>query len=250
MISATVTYEGRELATLNRLLQQRVDILREEPKKAVVATAINCMVSLRAQTRKAQYHRGQVQSSAKGTVEWRTKAGRHRRVLIINGSKVAAIDLSGKGRKEVSVFTLNVYREKKETTLYVIARSQSAVERYAKRRINRYKGQARAAWSVLMSKVGTRNESSSVDISHRAKMVLSRTMHAVGTETRDTYGLAIANDLNYAVSALQGGSGSVSLAIQKAANKMAGRLKQFTANHPKLTSQRVETPFPEIVRVR
>jgi hypothetical protein len=78
--------------------------------------------------------------------------------------------------------------------------------------------------------------------------VLRKELSSVSSGNQYDFALTVTDGLVYAGKALKAGPQSVTIALQSASNKIAGRIRKFCADHPTFAGQNIQTPFPEIAQ--
>ena len=253
--------DGTTLEKVSELIEQRSRVLRERTKDAVIATAINVLVSLRAATKSAKANRKVkpvVRDDGSVYPSW-TNDG-PRRVLRLgtygqkprgpiwnpNGLRVRWLTGRLKDR------SLRVFRVTPENTAvqpyYVIAPDKKTAENFERKaaahRIERFGNLAKWALGVAMNKISTRLVGSKLSITN---------VQDSGGFASGSFVVEVIDALDYAIAALKGGETDITLAFQKAANKTAGRMMRYMADLGTNFFSRVEsieTPFPEVKRKR
>lgn len=250
-LTMNMTYAGREPQVLSDLILRRQKVLGETAQQAVIGTGITVMQSLRAQTIIADENKFELRRSAAAYARWVTVNKKHRLKVegISEGRKY--INLAGlHSRGNIyNVYEATVYKQGKPDTLYFIAKDEKPVKGYLQRRIRRYKRMARSAWGHLM-RMTSQREADTEPMSTAATNVLRKNLSVVSGGNQYDFAMQITDDLVYAASALKGGPASVTYAMQAASNKVAGRIRRFIADHPSLSDQNIQTPFPEIRKAR
>lgn len=256
----TATYAGNKpLSVLSDLIRKRREILGESAKDAVVATAIDALVSIRAATKTAA---GKKKTKPKiEDTSWYGSFSRSTNRPCIRasvGKGAAKVEVPDGCRikwftKDVKSRDQHVYRvtpeHAKVAPYYVVCRTRKDADAFeqlaAMHRIKEYGDLAKHALGVAMYKASTRNVSSKASI--KARMAASRLAHAdFGDTPSGGFYIAIKEDIDYAMDALKNGRATIDIALKKAANKIAGRLAKEVAGRP--FAEKVETPFPEVRR--
>jgi hypothetical protein len=257
-VVVTQDWQGKPLSALQDMIKKRQSIMGESAKDAVVATAENVLVSLRAETRLASPPKiRSVKVKVEDTGYYASYSYSERRRVVRTGTSPHAskVQLDGRVRwldRGVSRAQRHVYRvtpiRPGEAQYYVAAATSSVAETFERtrawRRADRSASLARNALSHAMAKVSTRPPRLEGKPS-ASKPMLTTVMH---TDLGDQYSLLIVDNLDYSIAALKGGESAISLAMMKASNKIAGRLAKWQEKY--FFRERVTTPFPEIVRPR
>lgn len=256
------TASGKTLQELSRLIELRTKRLGELTEDAVIATAIDVLVSLRSDTSDARKTGG----------KYPPKSIIPRRDLFISfrdghipclrqgnphGEQFhgGSFYLPGKGvdLKTCSVFRIAPCHERIKPYFVAAPSAADALKfeaRMQKRGIERKGGLAKTALGVAMAKISTRNAD---DHSPKAARILaSKLSHITVTGSgvlggKGTFGLEYRDELNYAIPALKSGKSGVETAMQKAANKIAGMITHSAHVNGDFEHD-VKTPFPDIKR--
>ncbi len=262
--AVSITYKGKPLAELERLIDARITELGESAKDAVVATAINTLGSLRTLTRKAKagakHKHVQVEPVA-SLVPSITRKGGKRQPCLRNpaGQRIDKPPLrvvwAKRWTQGVRVSALHVFKVTPEwprfPAYYCVAPSAELAlkeERArADRRIKRRGGLARNLFAVAMGAISTRNPA--LEGGTQAQSLPKKFLRTSQGSVGGAYAVKIRDMLDYAALALSGGRQAIDLAMMKAANKTAGLIQQRLKQSGDL-SQRFPTPFPEIKRRR
>lgn len=235
-VTMTGTYEGKPLEVLGKLIEERKRVLGESAEDAVVATGIDALISLRALTKtakkmipKADVRFGREDPQYITGTRGKSIGKLFRRTLVKRWSN---------GRQTQTVRWQRVESMAKDRRA-TSADLTAAWKRFGK---IRNRGLARRALGVAMNRLSTRNVALG-----QADMRLARLANAsvavVKSGTNSSFSLRISDNLGYAQQALKGGPAAVELALQKAANKVAGRLCKVAE---KKFGERISTPFPEV----
>jgi hypothetical protein len=247
-LSMNMTYAGREPEVLSDLIMRRQKLFGETAQQAVIGTGISVMTSLRAQTRVADETKMEF-SKLDVIVRWVTRAGK-KTIEVDNKPLGKTIKrLFGryyKGQK-LMCYKAAVYSQGEKESYILVCEHESQVVAYLRKRVNRYKRMARSAWGHLM-RMSSQREASADPISNKASDVLRKELSSVSSGNQYDFALTVSDGLAYAGKALKAGPQSVSLAMQAASNKIAGRIRKFCAEHPTFEGQNIQTPFPEIAQ--
>lgn len=268
-VSITADWQGKPLSALQDLIEKRARILKEDARDAVVATAINVITSLRALTRIARRRPNKSDYRIELTpyvASWERSGGKVHRVARVGGSgaKAPIFPVNLAGNRYVKGETVRVWRitpahpdrmtwekNRNDGCWYVFAQSEKVVRDYAvrvvSRRLNKYRGLAKGALGVAMSRLSTR--SAPVELHSAKAKRIAEYAAQVRTTGGDTFTLEIRDNLSYAKLALKGGDSAISLAMMRAANRTAGRLAAYEEAHF-FNGPRTATPFPEIAKRR
>ena len=259
MINVAADWNGKPLAALNEFMKKRMRLMGESVKDAVVATAENVLTSLRALTRVAKpqkIRKAKVQVEDTGFYASFSNSERRRVVRTGTSPYAPKVHLDGRIRwldRGVSRGSRHVYKvtpiRPGEKPYYVAAASPTVAANLERQRAfyrsDRSASLARNAISVAMGMVSTRPPTLGGKPTAN-KPNLAKVVH---TDGGDHYTVDVTDNLAYALAALDGGESAISLAMAKAANKIAGRLAKWQERHF-FSGEKVTTPFPEIVRPR
>lgn len=256
-VAATCTMaDGRPLSALADLIGRRMKWMRESAKDAVVATAIDALVSLRALTRRAR-RPGRPKVMAAPGVRPSFEGGRRRprRVLRQGGARYEAgtrvkwLVPAGAKSRDLHVFVVTPEHSAVRAYLVVAPSMERAAEferGVAERRIRAYGGLAKWALGSAMRGLSTRN--AAADVSAEAEAAGARLSSVVRLKGADgAYAVRVTDEARHAVAALRGGEGAVDVALMKAANKIAGRLAHRFGD---ALGSDFSAPFPEVRRRR
>lgn len=239
------------------LIAKRNEILGETAKDATVAAVIDVLVSLRALTRSAYGRKRFPGIRVERRGDLRVSWNNHRRCLRQGdalfsrpGVRVKYF-LSGVPENQLKVFEVTPEREDTKP-YYVVAANAKVAKDFetaaSRHRVAMYGALARHTLGVAMYKASRRNVSDPVG--REAKIAASKLAYVtISADGIGRYGISMKSAVDHSVKALKGGRGDIDLAVQRAANKIAGRLNNYLKNQGKL-GERVPTPFPEIVRRR
>ena len=112
------------------------------------------------------------------------------------------------------------------------------------KRIHAWGGLARKALSVLMHKACTVNDTDQTN--QKIAELSDKVTNHQESGNGQNYSLTISDLLDYATLAIEGGGGTVDMALQKAANKAASVINQRCGNGKIFNFEKLETPFPEV----
>lgn len=255
----TATYAGNKpLSVLSDLIRKRREILGESAKDAVVATAIDALVSIRAATKTAagkKKTKPKIEdtswygsySNSTGRPCFRSGVGKYSKRIEVPSRRVKWL-VAGVRRENRHVYRVTP-EHGKVAPYYVVCQSPEIADAFeqlaAKHRTDEYGDLAKHALGVAMYKISTRNVASRAGV--KARMAASKLAKTIfGDTPAGGYFVSIDDELEYAISALKNDRATVDIAIKKAANKIAGRLAKEVAGRPFM--DRIETPFPEVRR--
>ena len=253
----------RPISELVRLIDERQRQIGETGRDALIATAIDVLVSIRALTRKANPSR-RVRADVQDTGMYGGYSSTLRRRVLRSGvSKYSAsIDPRNAGRHVQWATPPNTPQKRQHVYLvtpelsaippyYVVATSPADAERVEAERyrksVNAFEMLAQNALSAAMAGLSTRNPppmGGSVLSKSLAAKVISRRLIATG----GGFELELCDNLKYSLAAVRGGQSGVNLALAKAANKIAGRITRESRDN--FLIKGYKTPFPEILRTR
>lgn len=261
MVGVTMagTYEGKPLEVLGKLIEERKRILGESAEDAVVATGIDALISLRTLTkmspkniRKSEYSFVRDYSKA----PYITLRGRRNPYGLdpILGRRWKFTHLPGTSdAREYIVYPYTGRHRGKNGKMVGGDRiaEWNEVLRFKGLRPIRRRGLAKTVLGAMANEMSTkpgRNFQIELQRYHRGERVYPpkggfyyisgvRRMSEAFCEMR------LVDKLNYAMFALKNGPASVELALQKAANRIAGRLCKVAE---KKFGEKIQTPFPEV----
>lgn len=252
---------GGTIGTLSKILQQRMQYMRETARDSIAATAIDVLRSLRSATKVAKPStiKVQVERDAHLYPSFTMNGGDKRPCLRIVGTK-ARYDGTEKilmGDK-MPVKVQHVYRftdtfSHKKSSYLIIAPSMGIAKKkaqaIARKRGMRYAGLAKRALGILMFRTNTKRvndgalnplvENKATELTDKREMVQRK-------GDGGTYTLILADNLNYAIDAIKGGRSNVETAFKKAANKIVSIINRKISSGKFLDAQKLETPFPEV----
>ena len=268
MLAATVTadWQGKPLSVLSDLIQKRARIMGEDAQDAVVATAIDVVRSLRALTRKARTKANRQSFTIVRTpyvASWERNGTSFRRVVrsSATGHKIAIYPVNNAGQHYEKGEKVHVWKvtpvhgarmkwekNRNKGCWYVFAQTEAVARRFAiehmSRVLRKESGMGKTALGFAMARLSTR--SAPVEAKGpKAQRIASDAIHITASGTGGMFSLTVHDGLEYANPALKGGDSAISLAMMKAANKIAGRLAQWEEKHF-FEGERTATPFPEI----
>lgn len=268
-LDVATDWRGRPMEELRKLIQKRVQTLREDARDAVVATAIDVVRSLRTLTRQAPKKAKREMFAVEKTpyvASWERVGSNFRRVARVGGTgaKAPISPVNNAGQHYVKGEKVFVYRitpkhgerwtwEKNlnKGCWYVFAQSEAVAIRFATRHMSRVlekdSGLAKTALGFAMSNLSTKSVPIAVKDS-KARKIANENWRVVEHGGGAGYGLTVEDNLDYAASALEGGKSAISVAMMKAANKIAGRIAQYEKAH--FFDEITATPFPEVVKRR
>lgn len=249
---------GRTLQQFQELIQQRIQWCNETKEDAVAAIAITALRSIRAATRVADENRIQeLEITTTPFVPSFTQVGGHKKPCLRNNGGVKYELAAGERLifdvvevKGAQVFKYKEERKGKTITYYIVAHSaegaQNAMKMRIAKRIRAWKGLARKALSVLMTKTCTLNDNDQTNqnVAQKADGLTKKRETKNGQE----YQLDLSDTLDYATLAVEGGDGIVDMSLKKAANKAASVINMKCKNI--LNFEQLDTPFPEVSRKR
>ena len=247
---------SRPLSALTDLLQARQKWLKESAKDAVIATAIDVMVSLRALTRSAKNKRSSrpvvVRRADLDASYYGGRRSPRRTLRTAGGARFAAkrVKWFSHGIKDADLKVYLVKPEHAQVKPYlVVAENVSRAKEFERkasvRRMRQYGNLAKWAFGVSMNKLSTRNVHDNV--TGEARQAGSRLSFVWKGGDDRVYEVAMSDRLDYAADALRGGIGAVDMACMKTANKVAGRLMHRFGD---MLGPDFRTPFPEVMRAR
>jgi hypothetical protein len=270
-VSVAISYEGKPLSELERLIAARKKWLKESARDAVVATAITVVRSLRADSKQG---RKKAKNSDVEVEDTGWVGGWAR-----EGKKLKRVARYSKGGGRVNVFPVNrvgqaywkgekvkVYRVRPvfhrdrwtwaknknaaDKCWYVFAESAKVARDFGKERVSahmrRWRGLAKLALGFAMAKISTRGGLKEV-ASPKAKKAAESASKVYTSSSGETFGMVVIDALDYAKKALKSGPGGVDRAMMKAANSIAGRIRKSAGGK---LDEVLPIPFPEVVKGR
>ena len=259
------TASGKSLEELSNLIALRVERMKEFTQDAVIATAIDVLVSLRAETRDAR--KGDRSDpprrlTPRNDLFVSFRGGRAHIPCLRAGSRngpefhhEGSFYIADKGCRLSDLLVFQVVPHHERIKPYFVA-AHSAADGLKfegdmiRGRVKRKGGLARSALGVAMAKLSTRNSADDVSAKIRAlSSNLSQVAVTGGGFGSGDFGLYYKSELDYGIPALKSGDSGVDIAMQKAANKIAGMLTH-AAHKAGDFEHDIETPFPEVRKAR
>lgn len=264
-----LTEDGKTLEKLNELIAARERYLQNETTRdATIATVINILTSLRAQTRVANPKRagGVIVAKAGGvTAGWRVvgkgKDAKRTRCLRAGGAVLPQkfVNVAGPWHKGevVDAYLVHDFADlealgQKSVTFraryYIIARSlddarAEAAKRH-ERRVKNFAGMAKWTLGMAQAMVSDRPMTGE-GVAGAAASVGGKNVMVGKGGGPGSFSVEVRDLLNYASTALKGGEADLQLAIQKAANRTAGIINHLAGVS---LDEPIPTPFPEIAK--
>lgn len=256
--------DGKPLSVLSDLIRRRAEVLKNETtEKAVIATTINVVTSIKAETKKAPLKAKPDMFEVRqvGVGKWRRMAGKSRRIPFVGevfDDSIHPVNLM-RGLRDggilyrISLTNPNIRPKSSKNApyYYVLAPTLGVATDYAKARVGRAlqkeSGMARYALGMAQARASDRPMMSdgSVNGSHAMQVAAQAAVVTSGGSGfgQGTYWMEVNDKLRYSTSALRSGDASLDLAIKKAANRTAAIINHM-ADVP--LDQKLETPFPEV----
>lgn len=168
--NATATYENQPLSKLAELVQARMAYLHQTAAKALDATAVTMLRSLRALTKTAKADKIKIEPAEQFVVSFDGEAGRKpprpcirwrggSRFIMAEGERQVFTPAALADSRSAKVFTFVLGYGHKVARYWVGAVSAAEARQVAKeiqkRRLKRFKGLAKLALGTLMYKVAT-----------------------------------------------------------------------------------------------
>lgn len=279
MSTSSVTIEAKfagdkPMAVLADLIAKREKFLKgETTEKAVIATTINVVTSIRADTQKAPLKATADMFTVRDTglvAGWRRERGSRKSVRCCRerGGRwrddIRPVNLMGqvyikgefghvyeiKPKNVYMDFRKNLNADKK--AWFVICQNPQAAIDYGLARMERYlkksSGMAKYALGIAQAKVSDRPMSSAAPSGSR-QMQLARDAAQVTSEGADNkFTMTVDDNLQYSQGALVHGPASLDLAMKKAANRTTAILNKLAS--PFELTRDIPTPFPEVTGKR
>lgn len=262
-VDYNLTYKGQPIEVLQRLMAERSRVLGECARDAVIATGILLLKSLRADAkvarkspRKAQYS---VEEIAK--TGWMSDPGgvRPRRVGRYGSARglrvlgIHAVNLLFGHRGDGQTYRVRLANPnvpfrttKNPDCYYVLAKSRADAERWARARMARLlrkeRGMAKSALGLAMAQISTHAPAMAVE-GGRPRDLVRQAVSIATSGGKDAFTLKVSDDLNFAMAAQKSGPAGFALAVKKASNSIAGRLRKVWGHE---LDAALATPFPEV----
>lgn len=268
--------QSRPLEALRQAVAARARLIGETSERATIATAIAVLKSLRAETGKVGRRPIVIEGNwvvdirESGAVPGWAAPGRR---VVRRGSTGRAEDRYNGGRivnlagnyargRNGRAFTLSIrntmanpsrpFYPAQGDCYMVIATTREDVEKFARQRILRricqYRGVSKKALGIAMHAVSSSGAGEAV--TQDVARIVGRLVHAKTYGTgygAGEFGVSVADDLPRALLALKSGPDGVDIALKKAANATAAIIsRKMSAGF----GERVEAPFPEVVKRR
>ena len=241
------------LGALNKLIQQRSEVLHQTSVQATAATMVNALKSIRTQTLDAKKHTKfdiKVEetsyyvgfSHSENRPCLRSAPSRTAPKVVVDGRVIFLTRYMHNPMKEAHVYKVTQEKPLRKTLYIACANPNTALE-YAKRatkhRIDSNGTLAKDALSVAIGKVAEKS------FKLESKNKKSSSVATVSESKGDgTYYIKVQDNLEYSTNALKGGSGAIDIALQKAANKSYGYLAHLAGLD--FTTKFPQKPFPEV----
>ena len=268
--SISATYDGKPLEVLNHLIDLRVREMRQMCRDSLVGTAITCLKSIRAMTRKANSSTRSKSEIVDTGLYGGFSRTLWRRCFRQGVSKWSPrVDIDGrvvwlttgvKSQAQRHVYKVTPEHESVEP-YYVVAPQIGIAKAYddnlRRRRISVYGVLAQGVLGQAMHATSTK-QSAGAGGSPKCNAAAMRMYRVYMNALRNTDIIDMKDwdaplywifrdDLQYALRAVKGGQAGVNLALMKAANKTMGLIRQYLHNHFG-TDKGFTTPFPDIKR--
>lgn len=254
-----MTADGKPIEALQRLIAQRIQYTNESAKEALAACAIQILISLRAITAvaKAQKVDMQIESALyasyfkNGSVIIPCIRFKGSNARYMSNNKIIW-ETNGVKFKSCQVFSFVDKRGDNSRKYFIVApdlkTARMVCNNFITKRINKHKGLAKFALGKLMNKASQTSKPVSDNVTQEttniANEVSNATTSGQGSGSYGNYSLTCEDNLDYAMTALNGGSSTFDMACQKAANKIASVLKRKIEGN--FFAPTIETPFPEL----
>ena len=241
--------DGRPLAALSRLIEERSRWLNETAEQACAACMVDVLVSLRAVTKVAKPNKKEIALSDTSLKPSMT-GGKHSPTFCLRIGKARYTPQSNERivRTTTDLKDANVYKwyDIKKRSWLIVAKSRKDAIDWAtqklKKRANQYKGLARAAFSILMKQSGSKTSAPITNAEAASKA--SSLTRVTKTKSGSNYSINASDMLDYAKLALRGGDTAINQALGKASNKIASVINTKCKNI--LMFEKLDTPFPEL----
>lgn len=258
------TASGKTLEELSRLIALRAQRMGELTSDAVIATAIDCLNSLRTETRDARdgdgrypprrlYHCADLYPSYSHSTNPPIPCARRGSPRGPRLHEPIAFASKGMDLKNAKVYRVTPVHEA-DSPYYIFTYSPEDVLKFELARIRRaiawMGGLAKTALGLAMAKISTRPPQ--IDAKQHARNIASKlsicTVNVAGWASGKAF-VEYRDLLNYAIPALKSGESGVNAALMRAANKIAGLITHTLHNQGDFEHD-VATPFPEVKRTR
>ena len=241
--------DGKPIAALSRLIEERSRWLNETAEQACAACMIDVLISLRAVTKVAKPNKNEIALS-ETPLKPSITGGKQSPVFCLRIGKARYVPQDNErivrttnDLKNCEVFK---WHDHKKRSWLIVAKSRKDAMDWAtqklKKRANQYKGLARAAFSILMKQTGS-NTSTSISNAEAVSKATSLTKVTKRKNGND-YSISASDMLDYAKLALRGGDSAINDALGRASNKIASVINQKCKNI--LMFEKLDTPFPEL----
>lgn len=239
--------------------------MRETARGSIAATAIDILKSLRAQTKVAKRSSIKVDVVKEGGLypSITSHGGNKFVCLRIIGTKVkydgteSIIQCEKQPLKFQHVFRFTDEHSKKKKTYLIIAPNMATAKKkaqqIARRRGMRYAGLAKRALGILMFRTNTKRVNDGVLnplVENKANEVTDKKETVQKKGEGGTYTLILSDNLRYAIDAIKGGRSKVDMAFKKSANKIVSIINRKISSGKFLSSEKMDTPFPEVKQRR
>lgn len=264
---ASATWGDKPLDKLVELMQKRMKVLRENAYDAAVATMINVLTSLRAQTRKAGARTAKASkpvltrradlrvSFDRKTMHRCIRIGERHDAPIFRPAERVRI-IASRNNRTAPVFKVRPLHER-DKAYYIAADSEADAINFERRRVGHrvrsFGGLAKLAFSIASNRISTRNATTG-GISVFARAAAERFTKTSDRLRGTTLVLEARDLLEHAVPALNGGAAAIDRAYMAAANKTYGLLSRHVSKYGNdmfdSDCNIGSTPFPEAMRRR
>lgn len=265
---ATATWGGKPLDKLAELMRHRMKFMRENAYDAAVATMINILTSLRAQTRKAtSSSTRKLRPSIVHLPAYRVsfdQRTRHRCLRRLpKGSPVETPPyrvkfICGDWRTWAAARVFLVTPEHKRDQPYILAAmsEKDALDFERKRAghaIDKSGGLAKLAFAIASNRISTR-QTAAEKVAAFAEAAARKTVRTSSRLNGQTFEIEVVDSLEHAIPALKSGVLSIDDAYKSAANKTWGLISQYIDKYGTAIIDDARnlgpSPFPEVNRRR
>lgn len=265
-VTIDATYGGKPLEVLGDFIAKREKYLKgETTEKATIATAINVLTSIKAETKVAPEKPNSAMFKVEqmsGFAGWRGGNGNRRRTAIgSDGHRVPGVfpvnnmyGLKGDGNLYKITLTnknLAPVVAKNAPHYFIMAPNMSVAvkfaERIMERALKRERGLARMALGYAQAKVSNKPMSDTAkNIANLGRVIATvAEVEMGGSGSSGEFWLRVKDDLNYSVAALKNGGASLEIAMMRAANRTAAIINKIAGYR---LDEEIPTPFPEVSR--
>lgn len=261
-VNCTCDNGKRPLEALTKLLNERNKWLGETAEQACTATMLDVLVSLRVETWTAtpRKYEAEINMDSTNFIPSCTMRKGSKPIFCLRLGKARytpkpheRIRRATQDLKNTQVWRWYDFKNGKDgrpKEWLIVAHSKAEAVKWAferiKKRVQRYKGLAKNAMSVLMMKSGSKTASQFDNAEAQSKANEMTTVERFGNGRE--FKITVHDLLNYAKLAMNDAENSINTAMMKAANKIASVIN--TKCKRLLFFEKIPTPFPEVRKRR